>query len=148
MLSQDEALTLSTPPVSAEPLHEFSPHRRSGFTFSGTFESYSLPSHVRNYDFISFLFSFSFFFCIFKAIPAEYGGSQARGLIGAVAAGLHHSRSHAGSEPHLLPTPQLMATCQILNPLSEARDRTRNLMVPRRVRFRCATTGTPPRFLS
>ena len=34
--------------------------------------------------------------------------------------------------------------CQILNPLSEARDRTRNLMVPSRICFRCATTGTPP----
>ena len=31
----------------------------------------------------------------------------------------------------------------ILNPLSEARDRTCNLMVPSRIRFRCTTTGTP-----
>ena len=38
-----------------------------------------------------------------------YGGSRARGLIGAVAAGLHHSHSHVGSEPHLRPTPQLQA---------------------------------------
>ena len=42
------------------------------------------------------------------AAPAAYGGSQARGLIGAVAAGLHHS--NAGSEPRLQPTPQLTAT--------------------------------------
>ena len=33
--------------------------------------------------------------------------------------------------------------CRILNPLSEARDRTRNLMVPSRIHFCCATTGTP-----
>ena len=39
----------------------------------------------------------------------EYGGSQARGLIGAVAIGLHQSHSYAGSEPSLRPTPQLMA---------------------------------------
>ena len=32
---------------------------------------------------------------------------------------------------------------QILNPLSKARDRTHNLMVPSWVRFRCAMTGTP-----
>ena len=32
----------------------------------------------------------------------------------------------------------------ILNPLSEARDQIRNLMVPGQIRFRCATTGTPP----
>ena len=31
----------------------------------------------------------------------------------------------------------------ILNPLSEARDRTRNLMVPSRICFRCATMETP-----
>ena len=44
------------------------------------------------------------------AAPAAYGGSQARGPIGAVATGLHQSHSYAGSEPSLRPTPQLMAT--------------------------------------
>ena len=33
--------------------------------------------------------------------------------------------------------------CRILNPLSEARDQTCNLMVPSRIRFRCATMETP-----
>ena len=33
--------------------------------------------------------------------------------------------------------------CWILNPLSEARDWTRNLMVPSQILFRCATIGTP-----
>ena len=51
-----------------------------------------------------------FFFCLLRAAPAAHGGSQARGPIGAVAAGLHHSHSNAESEPHLQPTPQLMAT--------------------------------------
>ena len=32
---------------------------------------------------------------------------------------------------------------QILNPLSEARDQTRNLMVLSRIHFHCATMGTP-----
>ena len=32
--------------------------------------------------------------------------------------------------------------CQILNPLSEARDRTRNLMVPSWICLHCATMGT------
>ena len=31
----------------------------------------------------------------------------------------------------------------ILNPLSEARDRTRNLVVPRQICFHCAMMGTP-----
>ena len=68
--------------------------------------------------------------------------SQARGPIGSVAAGLHHSHSNVRSKPSLGPTPQLMAR-QILNPLSEARDRTRELMVPVKIRFHCATKGTP-----
>ena len=33
--------------------------------------------------------------------------------------------------------------CQILNPLSETRDRTRNLMDTSHIRFCCAMTGTP-----
>ena len=33
--------------------------------------------------------------------------------------------------------------CQILNPLRETRDGTCNLMVPSRICFCCATTGTP-----
>ena len=50
-----------------------------------------------------------FSFCLFRAAPVAYGCFQARGLIGAVAAGLHHNHSNARSEPHLRPTPQLMA---------------------------------------
>jgi len=39
-------------------------------------------------------------FCLFRAaLGAAYGGSQARGLIGAAAASLHHS--NAESKPHL-----------------------------------------------
>jgi len=33
--------------------------------------------------------------------------------------------------------------CRILNPLSEARDQTWNLMVPSQIRFHCSTRGTP-----
>ena len=32
---------------------------------------------------------------------------------------------------------------RILNPLIEARDQTRNFMVPSRIRFHCAKKGTP-----
>ena len=38
-----------------------------------------------------------------------YGGSQARGRIGAVATGLRQSHSNAGFNPRLQPTPQLTA---------------------------------------
>ena len=53
-------------------------------------------------------FLFKNFFIIF-VFPRAYGGSQARGPIRAVATGLGQSHSNAGSEPHLQPTPQLMA---------------------------------------
>ena len=50
--------------------------------------------------------------CLFRAAPTAYVGSQARGPIGAVAAGLHHSHSNTGSQPRLRPTPQLTATLE------------------------------------
>ena len=45
-----------------------------------------------------------FFFCLFafsRAALEAYGGSQARGLVGAVATGLRQSHSNAGSKLHL-----------------------------------------------
>ena len=39
------------------------------------------------------IFNFYFLFCLFRATLAACGGSQARGHIGAVAVGLHHSHS-------------------------------------------------------
>ena len=48
---------------------------------------------------------FFLFFCLFRATPAAYGDSQAGGRVGAVAAGLYHSHSNAGSDPPLHPTP-------------------------------------------
>ena len=56
--------------------------------------------------------TFFFFFGLFAlsgAVSMAYGGSQARGPIGAVVAGLRQSHSNEGSEPHLRPTPQLTA---------------------------------------
>ena len=53
-------------------------------------------------------FSFSFF-CLFRASPTAYGGSQARGRIRAATASLHHSHSNTRSEPRLQPAPRLTA---------------------------------------
>ena len=49
-------------------------------------------------------------FFLFRATPAAYGSSQARGQIEAVAAGLCHGHSNSGSKLHLQPIPQLTAT--------------------------------------
>ena len=48
-----------------------------------------------------------FFFFFFRAPPIAYRGSQARGLIGAVATSLHHRHSNTRSESCLRPIPQL-----------------------------------------
>ena len=66
--------------------------------------SWSHP--VFQFFFLSFLF---FFFFLFWAAPAAYGDSQARGQIGAVAAGLRQSHSNVGSKLCLPPTLQLTA---------------------------------------
>ena len=74
------------------------------------------------------------FFVFFSTVTMAYGGSLARGQIGAVAPGLHHSHSSVGSEPHLQHTLQLTAN-QILNPRSEARDGTHIFMDASHIRF-------------
>ena len=75
------------------------------------------PQHKVNEEMKKSLFAFYYYyfilfyfilFLLFRATLAAYGGSQARGLIRTVAASLHHSSRQR----------------HILNPLSEARDRT------------------------
>ena len=60
--------------------------------------------------YITFIYLFILSFCLFMAAPTAYGGSQARGLIRAVAAHPRQSHSNARSEPCLQPAPQLMTT--------------------------------------
>ena len=59
--------------------------RVSGFPYLGRVQSF---------------FFFFFFFGLFRATPTAYRDSQAKGHIRAIAAGLHHSHSHAGSLTH------------------------------------------------
>ena len=61
------------------------------------------------FNFILFYFIYLFIYLFVRAASTAYGGSQARGLIGAPVAVLHHSHSHAVSEPHLQPAPRLTA---------------------------------------
>ena len=49
-----------------------------------------------------------FTYCLFwGGAPVAYGGSKARGLIGATAAGLCYSHRNMGPKLHLQTTPQL-----------------------------------------
>ena len=80
-----------------------------------------------------YLFIYLFYFLLFRATPAAYGSSQAKGWIGATAPGLHHSHTlHHSSRQR-----------RILNPLIEARDQTRILSDTSQVHYRWATMGTP-----
>ena len=87
-----------------------------------------------------YLFIYFCFFAISWATPAAYRDSQARGLIGAVATSLCHSHSH--SQIQAMSVTQLTRQRWILDPLSEARDGTCNLMVPSWICFHCTTEGT------
>jgi len=87
-----------------------------------------------------FFLSFFFFFVFFRAAPMAYGSCQARGQIRAAAASLYRSATwdlncvcdlHHNSQQ-----------CQILNPLSEARDWTHILMNTSQVHYCWAMTGT------
>ena len=65
------------------------------------------------YSLFNILFKVSFIlisFCLFRGTPMAYGGSQARGLIRAVASSLCHCHSSARSKLCLQPTPRFMAT--------------------------------------
>jgi len=66
-----------------------------------------------------------FLFCLFRAAPTAYGNSQAKGRIGAAAASLLQAMSDLS---HICNPCHSLWKCQILNPLSKARDRTHILM--------------------
>ena len=55
------------------------------------------------YFYLLSIYLFIYLF-IFRAVLAAYGSSQARGLIRAAVAGLHHSHGNTRSELHLQPT--------------------------------------------
>ena len=76
---------------------------------------------------------FLFFFCFLGSNLRHMEVPGLEGLIRAVAVGLSHSHSNPGFEP-LMHLHHSSRQCWILNPLSKARDRTRNLMVPSWIR--------------
>ena len=74
-----------------------------------------------NEDFRPRMCQFFVFVLLFRAEPAVYGSSQTRGQIRAAAASPYYSHSNVAPELHLGLIPSSLQ-CQILNPLSEARD--------------------------
>ena len=70
---------------------------RESFGAYSTFRNVS-EFRLKHHLFVLFCF---LFFCLFRAALMAYGGSQARGLIGAVVTSLHHSHSSTRSESYL-----------------------------------------------
>ena len=85
-----------------------------------------------------------FFFLSFRATPVAYGGSQTRGLIRAVEAGLCNGTTATATwDPSCICNLHHNSQqCWILNLVSVARDWTCVLMDISQIHFRWATTGT------
>ena len=81
-------------------------------------------------------------FCLFRPTPSAYGSFQARYRIGAVAA-TYSTITVMWDQNQVCDLHHSSRQCWILNPLSEARDGTRNLMVPSQIHFHCTMKGTP-----
>ena len=95
-------------------------------------------------DRIYFLKNFIFILFFFRAASTANVSSQARGQIGAVAAGIHYSHSNARLE--LLPGNYIMAhsnTVSLTHWVSGARDQTHILKDTSQVRYCWAMMGTP-----
>ena len=90
---------------------------------------------------INHLIVFFCFLLLFRATPAAYGGSQARTWEVQLPA---CATTTATSDPICFCNLQHSSwQHRILNPLSEARDQTCNLMFPSQIHFRHAMKGTP-----
>ena len=79
-----------------------------------------------------------FVFAFFRAASTAHGSSQASSWIGTAGASLFNS--------HICDLHHSSQQCQILNPLSEARDWTHILMDTSQVHYYLATVGTPSIF--
>ena len=115
-------------------------HPRSSKVF-GVLIVYPFPSFYHR-PFCVFICTFSGFgfgvFLLFRATPWHMEGNQLELELPACA------RASATPDPSRMCNLHHSSwQRRILNPLSEARDRTHNLMVPSRIPFGCTTMGTP-----
>ena len=83
------------------------------------------------------------FVCLlFRAVLLAHGGSQARGKL-ELSLPAYTTATAARDPSRTCDLHHSSRQCWVLNPLSEARDRTCNLMVSSWIHFHCVTTGTP-----
>ena len=104
-------------------------------------ECQRICGHALKLQYSTICYTF-FFFCFFMAIPREKAGSQARSQMKAVAADLHHTTAKSDLS-QVCKQHYSSWQCQILNPLSKAKDWTCVLMDPSQIHFHSTMTGTP-----
>ena len=110
-------------------------------------ECKTVQPHWKRVWYFLFLFFFFFFlfFCLFRAAPEAYGGSQAGGLIGAAAVSLCHSHSkiQAVSVTYTTAHSNVRSLTYWVRPVIE----TASSWILVRFVDHWATTGTPDIFL-
>ena len=106
-----------------------------------------LSSALSVFCFFLFVCFFVWSYSFLRAVPMAYGGSQAKSLIGAVAAGLHHSHSNTRSELSETYTTAHSNT-RSLTYWARPGIEPHNLMFPSQICFCCTTAGTPSSALS
>ena len=95
-----------------------------------------------------FVFSYTFYFILllFSAAPMAHGGSQAVGQ-SKLQLSAYTTATAMPGPCHVCSLHHSSRQCWILNPLSETRDRTLDLMVPSQIHSHCTTMGTPCIFI-
>ena len=106
------------------------------------------PFYFLSYNYFVFFFKLcchSFFFCLFAFLGLHLRHMEVPKL--GVVSELQlpaYATSTAMQDTSCVCGPHLRSwQHQILNPLSKARDQTRNLKIPSRIRFHCAMKGMP-----
>ena len=114
-----------------------SPKFKCMFSLSECQKRHTTHSSLKNGSFCE-VFIYLFIYLFFRASPEAYGGFRLGLQLPA------YTRATATQGPsHFCDLHHSSRQCRILNPLNEARDWTRSFIVPSRICFRCATTGTP-----
>ena len=97
----------------------------------------------QNHVWLWIVFCFLGFFLLFRATPTAHRGSRARVPLGELQLQATVTATAMPDPSHICNLLHSSWPHQILNPLSEAREWTCNVMVPSQICFLCATMGTP-----